>query len=162
MSEQGTSQVSSSVTDYYNELIMNQAGYFETKAKLNENIANLNDLINGFKSSSSKAVQMNYVRDELASLTYICDQLYELVEEHASEIMNSEFYRTSYIDCIGAQLVNDSFFNASTIKKTCIGAVAGLFIGIVIWGMDGLIEEFKRGSKAGKENEEGGEANEKA
>nr|MCR5329764.1 hypothetical protein [Lachnospiraceae bacterium] len=147
MSEQGTSQVSSSVTDYYNDLIKTQAGYFESKAALNENIANINDLVNGFKSVSTKKAQMKYVANELVSLTGICNSLYDLVEEHASEIINSDFYRNSYVDFIGAQYIDESFFNASTVKKTAIGAAVGLFLGIVIWGMDGLITEIKRGSK---------------
>ncbi|MCR5767267.1 MAG: hypothetical protein K6G45_02110 [Lachnospiraceae bacterium] len=151
LGEQGTNQLSTTVTDYYNELIKTQAQHFEDKAGLNEKIANLNDKIEGFNKASSRSTQVKYVNDELASLTLVCDALYDMVEAHADEIVNSDSYKNLYMDYIGAQFINTSFFSASTIKKTVIGGVVGLFLGIFIWGMDGLIEEFKRGSKESKE-----------
>jgi hypothetical protein len=169
LGEQGANQLSTIVTDYYNELIQTQAEYFEEKAELNEKAANIKDKIEGFNKASSKSTQVKYVSDELKNLTVICDSLYDLVEAHAEEIVGSDSYRNLYMDYIGAQFINVSFFSAATIKKTIIGAVIGAFIGVFIWGMDGLIEEFKRGSKESEKrkaaqkaarSEEGGTNNE--
>ena len=153
--DQGTNQVSSTVTDYYNELIKNQAGFYSDKAELSENIANINDKLSGFHSGKSKADQHTYVSKELASLTSICDTLYDLVDKHASEIIDSEFYRNSFFDYIGAQYANSPFLSAGTLKKVAIGAAAGLFIGLLIWGFDGLAAEFKRGSKKDEKDNSG-------
>jgi hypothetical protein len=137
---------SSTVTDYYNELIMSQSDYYKDKSDLGERIANLNDKIAGFKTSSSSSAQIDFVVEELTSLVNICSKLYELTEEHAKEILESDSYRSSFINYIGAQYLADSFFNAGNIKKAIIGMVVGAFLAVLIWGMDGLIEEFKRGT----------------
>ena len=137
---------SSTVTDYYNELIMSQSDNYKDKSDLGERIANLNDKIAGFKNSSSSSAQIDFVEEELTSLVNICSTLYELTEEHAKEILESDSYRSSFINYIGAQYLADSFFNAGNIKKAIIGMVVGAFLAVLIWGMDGLIEEFKRGT----------------
>ncbi|MBO4415591.1 MAG: hypothetical protein J5824_06375 [Lachnospiraceae bacterium] len=155
-SDQGTSQISSTVTDYYNGLITDQANYYSEKAELNEKIANLNDKITGFSAGNTTESQHLYVKGELSNLTRICNTLYDLVDRHASDIIDSEFYRNSYFDYIGAQYISESFFNSGTIKKVVIGAVAGLFVGFAIWGIDGLAAEIKRGSKKNEKEEEGG------
>ena len=142
---------SSTVTDYYNELIMSQSDNYKDKSDLGERIANLNDKIAGFKTSSSNSAQIDFVKEELTSLVNICSKLYELTEEHANEILESESYRSSFINYIGAQYLADSFFSSGNIKKAIIGMVVGAFLAVLIWGMDGLFEELKRGNAVKEE-----------
>ncbi len=146
MQDQGVAQVSSVTTDYYNELILSQSDNYENKSSISERIANLNDKIAGFKNSGSSKEQLTFVKKELDSLTNICNTLYNLTKDHAEEIVDSEFYKNSYIDYIGAQYLGTSFFSAANIKKAVIGMVVGLVLAVVVWGADGLVTEFKRGS----------------
>ena len=156
------SQTSSTVTDYYNDLIMSQSDNYNDKSDLGERIANLNDKIAGFNTSSKDDEQITFVKEELTSLVNICSTLYELTEEHAKEILESDSYKSSFINYIGAQYLKDSFFNAGNIKKAIIGMVVGAFLAVVIWGMDGLIEEFKRGSSVKGNKDEQNKAAQKA
>ncbi|MBR4345169.1 MAG: hypothetical protein IKP88_21095 [Lachnospiraceae bacterium] len=145
--EQGIGQVSSVTTDYYNQLVLMQADNYENKAGLSEKIANLNDKIDGFKTSTSSSEQTNFVENELDSLTDICNNLYNLTEKHAEEIINGESYKNSFISFIGAQYLGDSLLSATVIKKAVLGLVIGLVLAVFVWGMDGLVYEFKHGSE---------------
>lgn len=153
MQEQGTGQISSVTTDYYNSLIIDQVENYEKKADINERIANFNDKIEGFKTGNT-GVDKKFVENELNLLNRICTELYNLTEKHASEIVESEFYRNSYMNYIGAQYFGSSFMSAANIKKAVIGMIVGLVIAVVIWGGDGLVEEFKRGSAENRKKKE--------
>jgi hypothetical protein len=150
------SKTSSTVTDYYNELVMNQAQNYADKASLGEKIANIRDKISGYTVTNTSTAQKDYVQNELTYLVDVCNILYQVTEDHAKEILESDFYKNSYISYIGAQYLKDSFFSASNIKKAVIGMAVGAFLAVVIWGMDGLIEEFKRDPSInnGKKREE--------
>ena len=147
-------QIGSTVTDYYNELIMEQADNYKLKEQLSEKLASLNDKVSGFKSSYTSASQREYVENELDSLVSICSKLYKITEDHAEEIINSDSYKSSYMTFIDAQYFGDTFLNASNIKKAIIGMVIGIVIAVAIWGCDALVEEFKRGSAQKEENKE--------
>ena len=117
------------------------------KADLKERIANLNDKISGFKNSVNASAEVAEVENELDALTRICNVLYDITEKHAREIIDSESYKNSYISYIEAQYTGTSFMSAPNMKKAVIGLIVGLVVAVLIWGTDGLIEEFKRGSE---------------
>ena len=150
-SEDGTSTVKSSVTDYYNTLITNQADNYERKAELGEQIANLNYKISGFHSNTNKSAQIAYMEEEMKDLEIICNVIYELVKDHTNEILESTFYKATYMDYIGAQYFGNSIFTSSNIKKMLIGMVVGIILAVFIWGLDGLVEEMKRSSSQEKQ-----------
>ena len=152
--DQGLGQVSSVATDYYNNLILSQADNYESKASISERIANLNDKIEGFKNSYSSKAYKNEVEKELGLLAETCEKIYTLTENHITEIIESESYKNSYINYIGAQYLGTSFFSAANIKKAVIGLVVGAVLAVCIWMGDGLIEELKRGSEKNKRKEE--------
>ena len=139
-------QIGSTVTDYYNQLITEQADNYKKKEELSEKIASLKDKVNGFKSSYTSASQHEYVENELEELVKICTKLYELADDHAEEIINSDSYKSSYMTFIDAQYFGDTFLNASNIKKAVIGMVIGIVLAVAVWGVDALAEEFRRGS----------------
>ncbi|MCR5204116.1 MAG: hypothetical protein K6E47_03605 [Lachnospiraceae bacterium] len=153
--DQEVMQESLAVTDYYNNLIMDQSENYKKKASLGEKIANLNDKIAGFKTTTSSQTQIEYVENELKSLVETCTTLYNLTEDHANEILESDSYKNSFINYIGAQLSKDSFFNSTNIKNAIIGLLAGAFLGALIWGTDGIIEEFKKNSSSKNALKEG-------
>lgn len=149
--DEKTNTISSSVTDYYNTLIMNQTQLYQSKAELGEQIENLNYKISGFDSNKLLSTNHEYIKTGLQNLENICTIMYNLIREQSEEILESSSYKTFYMDYIGAQLVSNSIFTASNIKKVLIGMVAGLILAIFIWGMDGLIEEMKRSSPQEKD-----------
>lgn len=151
IAEEGANKVSSTVTNYYNSLIMNQAEYYERKAELGEQIANLNYKITGFSTTNKDSSQIDYMEQEIKKLENSCKTIYELTKEHAEEIIESASYKNSYISFIGAQYDGNSLFNAETIKKLLIGMIAGILLAVFIWGMDGLIEEMKASYPKSKE-----------
>ncbi len=147
-------QMGHTVTDYYNELIMEQAQNYSLKEELSERIASYKDKVEGFTSTYTSASQREYVEKELESLVGICRSLYELTERHAEEIIDSDSYKSSYMTFIEAQYFGDTFLNASNIKKAIIGMVIGAVLAIAVWGMDALAAEFRRGSAQKEENKE--------
>ena len=150
LSEDGASKISSSVTDYYNSLIINQSASYRKKADVAEEIDNLNYKINGFKKVRQNSTQLEYIENEMENLVDMCITLFELTKNHAEEIIESVSYKNSYLSFISAQNTTTSLFDASNIKKLLIGMIAGLLLAVFIWGMDGLIEELK--SNAPQEN----------
>lgn len=147
-------QMGHTVTDYYNELIMEQADNYSKKEELSEKIASYKDKVEGFTATYTSSSQREYVENELDALVNICRSLYELTERHAEEIIDSESYKSSYMTFVEAQYFGESFFNASNIKKAVIGMVIGIVLAVAIWGLDALAEEFKRGSAQKEENKE--------
>lgn len=154
-SEDGnTTTISTSVTDYYNELISKQADFYLEKAETQNDIDNLNDKIIGFKNSISSSSQLNYVETELSTIYDICKELYSLTVQHADEIISSDFFRDSYISIIGAQYTAQGFMSPATLKKAVIGAVVGAVLAVVAWCCDGLVMEFKLSNRKKEEREE--------
>lgn len=146
LSEEAANKTGSIVTDYYNRLIINQADYYEKKAELGEQIANLNYKISGFNSNKNDQSQINYVEKEIEKLKNSCKIIYDLTKEHAEEIIESASYKNSFISYIGSQYKGNSIFNTANIKKVLTGMFAGIFIAIFLWGLDGLIVEIKASS----------------
>ena len=66
--------------------------------------------------------------------------MYNVVNSHTQELFSSNAYKNSYMESIQTQ-ATESF--SSNIKLILIGTVAGLFLGLVIWGVDGLVLEIK-------------------
>lgn len=153
-SEGEPSPISTSVTDYYNELISKQAEFYKEKSETQTEIDNLNDKISGFKNSVTQSSQLAYVENELDSIYNICSELYKLTVAHANEIINSDFFRDSFISVIGAQYSGTGFMSSATVKKALIGAVVGGILAVVVWCGDGLVTEFKLSNKKKEEREE--------
>lgn len=153
-SQEGTTtKISSSVTDYYNELIVKQSEYYIDKADTQTTIDNLNNKIKGFNTSQSTTKQIDYVKDEIDSIYNMCCELYRITFEHAKEIIDSDFYRNEFITIIGSQYVGEGFFNPALIKKILIGAAVGAVLAVVVWCFDGLVMEFKLSNKKKEERE---------
>ncbi|MCR4940503.1 MAG: hypothetical protein K5930_10430 [Treponemataceae bacterium] len=152
--EEGVDTISSSVTDYYNNLIMDQVSNYTRKADLGEQIANLKYKIAGFEEIDRNQEWISYTESAMEDITETCNVLFELIRHHATEIIESTTYKASYMHYIEAQDTGSSIFNAENIKKVLIGLAIGLFLAVIIWGMDGLIEEMKRSSPQKKEKSE--------
>ncbi len=140
---------SSSVTDYYNNLVLQQADYYGQKATLQVAADNLNDKIKGFSGSSSNAQKIAIAEKEINDVNILCRQLYALVNGLAEEIAGSETFAGSYITSVDASY-NDSFFTKN-IKKVAIGVTIGLVVAGLAWCVYGFVKEMVNNS--GKDRE---------
>ena len=139
-----------SITEYYNNLILNQANMYAEKYSMELSVNNLNEKIKIFTRPRATATKIAIVDNEIKEVNDICRQLYDLARRHAEEIINSETYRNSFITEIGASDYS-SFFSGDLIKKMLIGGVAGAFLGFAVWFATAFIAELKDADKRAAE-----------
>lgn len=137
-----------SVTDYYNNLVLQQADYYGRKAELQVVADDLNDKIRGFSGSASTAQKIEVAENEINEVNELCHQLYNLVNGLAQEIAGSETFAGSYITSVDASY-SGSFF-ARNIKNVAMGAAIGLVIAGLAWCAYGLLKEMADTSGKGR------------
>ena len=150
MQESDTAKSTRTTTDYYNELILQQAGNYANAAKLETTIAGLNDKIANLTSNSSKKAitmetDLETAEEDLKQTLASCQAVYEGVKSHMEELIASPFY-TSYAEHTEPQDKLQNFISAN-LKKMIIGAVAGAVIACGLWFLAALAPEFKKGRK---------------
>lgn len=143
MQDGSTTQLSSAVTDYYNEQVLLQADYYAQKAELAESIADVNDKIEGFTNSGSSAARTSQIETEMDRTYALCAAIYDQVYQHAKEILDSDAYRSSFMTIMDATYYGEGFLSAGTIKKTLIGGAVGVVAALVLWCCDGFVVELK-------------------
>jgi hypothetical protein len=149
MQESDTAKSTRTTTDYYNELILQQAENYASAAKLETTIADLNDKIANLTADSSKAAageaDLAAAEESLQQTITSCRAVYEGVKAHMEELIASPFY-TTYAEHTEPQDKLQNFISAN-LKKMIIGAVAGAVIGCGLWFLAALAPEFKKGRK---------------
>ncbi len=134
-----------SVTDYYNNLVLQQAKYYEEKADLLVIADGLQDKINGFSGNKATAEKIAIAENEIAEVNSLCRQLFNLVNGLAEEIAGSETFAGSYITSVDAAY-NWGFFSANK-KNIVMGAMLGVLIAGVAWCVYGFIKEVANGAR---------------
>lgn len=156
MQESDSAKSTRTTTDYYNELILQQAGNYENAAKLETTIADLNDKIASLTSNNNMATaaetDLTAAEDSLQQTIASCRAVYEGVKSHMEELIASPFY-TTYAEHTEPQDRLQNFISAN-LKKMIIGAVAGAVIACGIWFLAALAPEFKKGRKDDDEGKE--------
>ena len=142
MQESDTSKSTKTTTDYYNNLILEQATNYEKVAELEVQISDLKDKLDRLSDTGAAAAyDSDKTADELASVLSVCQQAYGQICEQLEEIMESPFFAT-YATHSVAQGESRSFLSANA-KKMVIGGVAGLVIACGLWFFSGIAPEFK-------------------
>ena len=156
MQESDTAKSTRTTTDYYNELILQQAENYESATKLETTIADLNDKIANLTADSGKvaAVETDLATAEesLQQTLASCKAVYEGVKAHMEELIDSPFY-TTYAEHTEPQDKQQNFITAN-LKNMIIGAVAGAVIACGLWFLAALAPEFKKGRKDEDEGKE--------
>lgn len=156
MQESDTAKSTRTTTDYYNELILQQAENYASAAKLETTIADLNDKITNLTADSSKTTageaDLAAAEESLRQTIASCRAVYEGVKAHMEELITSPFY-TTYAEHTEPQDKLQNFISAN-LKKMIIGAVAGAVIGCGLWFLAALAPEFKKGRKDEDEGKE--------
>ena len=98
MQESDTAKSTRTTTDYYNELILQQAENYASAAKLETTIADLNDKIANLTADSSKAATvetgLDTAEEGLKQTLASCRTVYEGIKAHMEELIASPFYTT--------------------------------------------------------------------
>ena len=158
MQDSDSSKSTSTTTDYYNELMLQQTVNYEKAAKLEITIADLRDKIANLTAEGSGTAASEELlaeaEAELEKTMASCREIYEGVRTHMEELFTSPFY-TTYAEHTVPQDRLPGLLSAN-LKKIIIGAVAGAVIACGIWFLAALAPEFRRGRK--DEEEKAGKA----
>lgn len=142
MQESDTAKSTKTTTDYYNNLIIEQAENYDKVAKLEIEITDLTDKLNRLNDAgASVTTDSEKVQEELSAVLATCLRIYDEINAQFEEIIQSPFF-TGYTNHTVAQGKSESFLSAN-VKKMAIGGVAGLVIACGLWFLSGLAPEFK-------------------
>lgn len=142
MQESDTAKSTKTTTDYYNNLILEQADNYDKVAALEVQIADLKDKLTKLNDvNASASFDSEEVARELASVLDVCKSAYAQISEQFEEIIQSSF-STVYAEHTVAQGRALNFLSAN-VKKMIVGGVAGLIIACGCWFLSGLAPEFK-------------------
>lgn len=144
MQESDAAKSTKASTEYYNDLILQQAQDYEKVAELKTTIADYTDRITRMDEKTQTEVTED-VEAELARSIESAKALYEQISAHMEEVFESPLYKT-YEDHSAPQGKLQSFLSAS-LKKMIIGGVAGAIIACGIWFLTALLPEFSKGRK---------------
>lgn len=132
------------VTEHYNELVAKQLDYYDRKKNISVAIKRTEDVLGKLNASSNAALQNSVIDSELENIYESSIKLYELVFRISDEFFNSFSYTNAYTYRISAQYSNESLLFSTIASAVKIGVIS-CFLAILIWGLDALLEETKRG-----------------
>lgn len=145
MQESGTSKSTSTTTDYFNQLIMDQVTNYSTVAQTETRISNLNDQIEMLSvsdSSSNLANVAENINTELVRALEASRNIYSQIKAHMEEVQASpEFTHFAVHTAASGEQKN---FLSANLTKMIIGFVLGGVIGCGLWFMASLLPELTR------------------
>ena len=131
-------------SDYYNELVNSLTTLNERKSSLQEKITFLDSKIAKLEGAPATDEQIASVEVYVDSVLDNASRMYDVVNSATNELYHSNAYESKYMHFI-TTYESDSL--KDNLKSFIIGGAAGLFVGIIIWGVDALILEFKHSTK---------------
>lgn len=153
MQESDAARTTKTTTDYYNDLILQQAKNYRLAAEQEIIIADLNDKLDSLdKTGKQQEILLDDVSEELRAALDASRRIYSEIRAHMEEIQGSSFYNT-YAEHTAAQGKTLNYL-AANVKKIIIGAVLCLAIGCGLWFLAALVPEFskdRKGEGTGKE-----------
>lgn len=143
--ENDSSQITSTPTDYFNHLVMEQSGLYKDLASVQNRIDDLNNKIAKLTESNDNSLlaldSQESIQEELYKAISNCRQIYNQIKAHMEELQDSSQYK-SYINSTEASGAEENFLKVN-LKKMLIGGLAGGIVGIGLWFMAALTNEFK-------------------
>ena len=144
MQESDTSKSTRTTTDYYNELILQQADYYADAAELETTIADLQDKIASLTAQADAGVEeedrLAQAEEELKTAVTLVENIYQNINAHMEEMLESPLAK-NYISASAAYGKTRNFLVASA-KGMAIGAAAGAVVAIGLWFLSALAPEF--------------------
>ena len=146
MQESDASKSTRTTTDYYNQLVIQQADNYAAAAELETTVADLQSKIASLQSVTDQS-SVGTADEELRNAVDTTYTVYQQIREHMAEVFASAEY-THYADHSTAQGRIKNFISAN-LKGMLIGAVSGAVIGCGLWFAAGLLSEFHHDPEAG-------------
>ena len=147
MQESDSAKTTKTTTDYYNNLIIQQAQNYALAAEQETIIADLNDKLESLQDTGiNRTEKLGEIADELQATLAASREIYSEIRAHMEELQESSFFVT-YAEYTAAQGKTANYV-AANLKKIIIGVVLCTVIGCGLWFMAGLIPEFSKGRKA--------------
>ena len=149
--ESDSSKTTKITTDYYNNLVLQQAENYNEAASLEISIDDLNTKIANLQTNTS-VIDTIQAKNELTKAISVCSSIYQSICEQMEEIMDAPFY-TTYADATAAQGQATPSFLSANMKKMILGALVGAVLGCGLWFGAAFIAEMKRGKNKKTEEE---------
>ena len=163
--ENDSLQTAQTNTDYYNNLILEQAENYRLASEKMEEIDELETRIAALEEARNYVTQQETeeAEQEVARLLDRCRDISVKVRDHMTEVFDSTF-QNNLANHSGALGKTPNFLVASA-KGILIGTVVGAAVGFVIWLIGGLAPEMasrrERSEKEDEDRSEGKEADSK-
>ena len=144
--EADSTKSTTTTTDYFNKLILEQAENYKQAAKLEIDIADLNEKINNLtdedRAGVSSLLSMEQIKEDLNKTVESCQSVYNAIKAHMEEVQASPLCTdfTKYTVPQG----NQKNFLASNAKNMIVGAVIGAVIACGLWFVAALAPEFTK------------------
>lgn len=159
MQESDTAKSTQTTTDYYNDLVLQQAENYSKAEKLETTITDLQDKIASLEANtyttSTERETIQEAETELDNAISASHEVFQAINDHMAEILESPMY-TTYVEHSASLGKQDNFLKAS-LKNIIIGIVAGAVIGCGLWFLSGLAPEFRH--KKEEDAADGADAN---
>ena len=123
----------------------------ERKTTLEADIKILDDKIARVESANPTADQIAVAQEYVDKALVNAIEIYNVVNAHTTELFNSNAYKNSYMESIQTQETESM---SSSIKLILIGAASGFVLGLLVWGVDGLVLEIRNVRKQNELKEE--------
>ena len=144
LQESDAAKTTKAATEYYNELVLQQAENSAKAAELKATILEYEDRIQRLEGQPETGVSEE-IEAELARSLSAAQELYRNIREHMEELFTSRTY-TTFEDHSAAQGKAQNFLAASA-KKMIIGGVAGVVLACGLWFLAALAPEFSKNSE---------------
>lgn len=160
MQESDAAKSTKTTTDYYNQLILQQAENYAKAEALETTIADLQDKITSLdataKTTETEQENIEEAESELVNAVSASHEVYEAIRDHMAEILEQPMY-TTYAEHSTALGKQDNFLKAS-LKRIILGVVLAVMVGCGLWLLSGLAPEFRhKEEEADKAAEDDGE-----
>ena len=151
------SKVTSTPTDYFNRLVMQQVENYKGAADIKIRIDELKKRIERLDESSDNSYieldSQEEISKELDKCISHCRDIYNQIKAHMEEMISRSEY-TTFINSTNAASTEKGFLSRN-LKRMIIGGVAGALLGFGWWFMSALAVEFNHhGDKKKDEKEE--------
>lgn len=169
MQESDAAKSTKTTTDYYNELILQQAENYKTVEPLETKIADLQEKIASLSAIAATDVvdqeKLDEANAELENAIETSLAAYKAIRTHMEDLMEQPLC-TTYAEHSAALGKQENFLVAS-MKNMLIGIAAGAVIALGLWFLSGLAPEFrhkkeeeadKTGDRSDKPGKEAAEA----
>ena len=122
----------------------------EQKSSIEERISVLDYRIAKLEGSPASDEEVSKAEGYVDEAFENANTVYSLVKDSSNELFSSNSYNNRYMHSI---VTTESEKLSDNLMMFAIGTLAGLVVGIILWGVDAFIIEFKNARKANETKE---------